>query len=122
MSKHETLAQAPTPTDALKAALPGFAAQLEAWMPRAMTAQAWAHRGKTFDPELDVSGHCDPRFDPRGMKALQMVMEKYGSYAVAAHLSYLVTEYALAVQFLTPQIGEEAAALFARNAGRNRAA
>src|SRR5690554_3283327 len=44
MGKSETIAQAPSASDALKAALPGFAAQLEKWMPRAATAQAWAHR------------------------------------------------------------------------------
>lgn len=122
MSKSETVAQAPSSSDALKAALPGFAAQLEKWMPRAATAQAWAHRGHEFEPELHIHGHCDPRFDARCVKATQMVMEKYGSYAVAAHLSYLVTEFSLEVQFLTREIGMEAAALWARHAGRSRAA
>ena len=123
MGKSETIAAAPSASDALKSALPGFAAQLEAWMPRAATAQGWARRGHEFDPELQVSGHCDARFDPRGAKAIQAVMEKYGSYAVAAHLSYLVTEYSLEVQFLTREIGEEAAALWAKMAGpRGKAA
>lgn len=122
MSKSETVAQAPSSSDALKAALPGFAAQLEKWMPRAATAQAWAHRGHEFEPELHIHGHCDPRFDARCVKATHMVMEKYGSYAVAAHLSYLVTEFSLEVQFLTREIGMEAAALWARHAGRSRAA
>lgn len=123
MAKPETIAQAPSASDALKAALPGFAGQLEKWMPRATTAQAWAHRGHEFEPELQIHGHCDARFDARCVKATQMVMEKYGSYAVAAHLSYLVTEYSLEVQFLTREIGEEAAALWAKTAGpRGKAA
>jgi len=122
MPKSETVAQAPTSSDALKAALPGFAAQLEKWMPRAATAQAWAHRGHEFEPELHIHGHCDPRFDARCVKATQITMEKYGAYAVAAHLSYLVTEFSLEVQFLTREIGLEAAALWARHAGRSRAA
>jgi hypothetical protein len=117
MGNRETVAQAPSASDALKAALPGFAAQLEKWMPRAATAQSWAHRGHEFEPELLIQGHCDPRFDARGVKATQMVMEKYGSYAVAAHLSYLVTQFSLEVQFLTRDIGMEAAALWAKNAG-----
>lgn len=122
MPKSETVAQAPTSSDALKAALPGFAAQLEKWMPRAATAQAWAHRGHEFEPELHIHGHCDPRFDARCVKATQITREKYGASAVAAHLSYLVTEFSLEVQFLTREIGLEAAALWARHAGRSRAA
>lgn len=122
MRKSETIAAAPSASDALKSALPAFAAQLEAWMPRAATAQAWAQRGHEFDPELQISGHCDPRFDARGAKATQAVMEKYGSYAVAAHLSYLVTEYSLEVQFLTREIGQEAAAMWAKLAGPRKAA
>jgi hypothetical protein len=86
-------------------------------MPHAMTAQGWAHRGNEFEPELQIHAHCDPRFDARGVKATQVVMEKYGSYAVAAHLSYLVTEFSLEVQFLTREIGEEASALWAKTAG-----
>lgn len=74
MGKPETIAQAPSASDALKAALPGFAAQLEKWMPRATTAQSWAHRGHEFEPELQIHGHCDPRFDARCVKATQMVM------------------------------------------------
>jgi hypothetical protein len=110
-------------SDALKAGLPGFAGQLETWMPHAMTAQGWAHRGNEFEPELQIHAHCDPRFDARGVKATQVVMEKYGSYAVAAHLSYLVTEFSLEVQFLTREIGEEASALWAKTAGpRGKAA
>lgn len=120
MRKSETIAMAPSASDALKGALPAFAAQLEAWMPRATTAQAWAHRGHEFDPELQISGHCDARFDPHGVKATRMVMEKYGSYAVAAHLSYMVTEYSLEVQFLTRQIGEDAAAMWRKLAGSRR--
>jgi hypothetical protein len=26
------------------------------WMPRAATAQAWAQRGREFEPELQISG------------------------------------------------------------------
>jgi hypothetical protein len=123
MGKQETIAQAPNASDALKATLPAFAGQLEKWMPRAATAQGWAHRGHEFEPELQIHGHCDPRFDPRGMKATQLVMEKYGSYAVAAHLSYLVTEFNLEVQFLTREIGLEAAAMWSKVAGpRGKAA
>ena len=123
MGKPDTIAQAPSATDALKSALPGFAAQLEKWMPRAATAQSWARLGNEFEPELQISAHCDPRFDARGAKATQMVMEKYGSYAVAAHLAYLVSEFSLEVQFLTPDIGAEAAALWAKTAGpRGKAA
>ncbi|MFN3889351.1 MAG: hypothetical protein ACK4MV_03060 [Beijerinckiaceae bacterium] len=122
MSKAETIAQAPSASDALKASLPGFAARLEKWMPRAATAQAWARRGHEFEPELHIHGHCDPRFDARCVKATQMVMEKYGSYAVAAHLSYLVTEFSLEVQFLTREIGMEAAALWTKAAGSRKAA
>ena len=117
MAHRETLAQAPSASDALKAALPGFAAQLEKWMPRAATAQSWAQRGHEFEPELSIHGHCDPRFDARCVKATQLVMEKYGSYAVAAHLSYLVTEFSLEVQFLTPDIGIEAAEMWRKAAG-----
>lgn len=117
MGKSETIAQAPSASDALKAALPAFAAQLEKWMPRAATAQAWARRGHEFEPELQIHGHCDPRFDARCVKATQMVMEKFGSYAVAAHLSYIVTEFSLEVQFLTREIGMEAAAMWAKAAG-----
>jgi len=113
-------AESPGASEALKTTLPAFAAQLERWMPRATTAQAWAHRGREFEPELQVSGHCDPRFDPRGVKALGKVMEQYGCYAVAAHLSYLVTQYALEVQFLTPEIGREAAQMYARLAGARK--
>ena len=122
MAKPDTIAQAPSATDALKAALPGFAVQLEKWMPRATTAQAWAHRGNEFEPELQIHGHCDPRFDARGATATQMVMEKYGSYAVAAHLAYMVSEFSLEVQFLTTDIGAEAAALWAKTAGPRKAA
>jgi len=110
-------ADAPGASEALKSALPAFAAQLERWMPRAATAQAWAQRGREFEPELQISGHCDPRFDPRGVKAVEKVMGAYGSYAVAVNLSYLVTQYALEVQFLTPEIGREAAQMYARLAG-----
>lgn len=107
----------PAASEALKNGLPAFARQLEAWMPRAMTAEQWARRGAEFDPQMQVSGHFEARFDPRGAKAIRKVMERYGSYAVAAHLSYLVTQYALEVQFLTPEIGREAAAMWTRLAG-----
>lgn len=112
-----TQAARPGASDSLKAGLPDFAARLEAWMPRATTAQQWARRGSEFEPELQISGHFDPRFDARGARAVRKVMERYGSYAVAAHLSYMVTQYSLEVQFLTPEIGREAADLWRSLAG-----
>jgi len=112
-----TQAARPGATESLKAGLPDFAARLEAWMPRATTAQLWARRGNEFEPELQISGHFDPRYDSRGARAVRKVMERYGSYAVAAHLSYMVTQYSLEVQFLTPEIGREAGALWRGLAG-----